>query len=70
MIDLLIISGLNYSSTQLINKIDGIDMWNVLSNDLPSPRKEVFNNYDEIENYSSLMIDSWKYVEGKQKRLN
>ncbi|EEB20452.1 arylsulfatase B precursor, putative [Pediculus humanus corporis] len=61
---LLTAAGLNYSSTQLINKIDGIDMWNVLSNDLPSPRKEVFNNYDEIENYSSLMIDSWKYVEG------
>lgn len=41
-------------------------MWNVLSFNQESPRTEVFHNYDEIENYSSLMVDSWKFIEGKR----
>lgn len=48
-----------------LGEIDGLDMWDVLSNDKESPRKEVFNNYDEIEDYSSLRVGPWKYIEGK-----
>ena len=48
-----------------LGQIDGKDMWYSLSHDLESPRTEVFNNYDEIENYSSLRVGPWKYIAGK-----
>lgn len=47
-----------------LGEIDGVDMWASLSHDLQSPRSEVFNNYDEIENYASLRVGPWKYVSG------
>ncbi|KAL0269023.1 UNVERIFIED_CONTAM: hypothetical protein PYX00_010767 [Menopon gallinae] len=50
--------------TAELGEIDGMDLWDVLSNDRDSPRNEVFNNYDEIEGYSSLRVGPWKYIEG------
>lgn len=47
-----------------LGKIDGIDMWKTLSENLPSPRIEILHNIDPIEDYAALRRGDWKYVTG------
>jgi hypothetical protein len=47
-----------------LGKIDGIDMWKTLSENLPSPRIEILHNIDPIVNYAALRRGDWKYVTG------
>lgn len=44
--------------------IDGIDMWDALSNDQKSPRVEMLYNIDDIDNYAAIRKGEWKYVYG------
>lgn len=47
-----------------LGKIDGIDMWTTLSENLPSPRLEILHNIDPIDDYAALRRGDWKYVTG------
>lgn len=53
-----------------INKVDGLDQWNALVNGVKSPRKEVLVVLDNIDDYSGLIADEWKLVNGSVKRFN
>ncbi|KAF6199735.1 hypothetical protein GE061_006033 [Apolygus lucorum] len=45
--------------------VDGVDMWRSLSEDKPSPRKEVLYNIDDVGNpYAAIRRGDWKYVSG------
>ncbi|KAG5676135.1 hypothetical protein PVAND_005986 [Polypedilum vanderplanki] len=45
-------------------KIDGIDQFEILNENLQSSRTEVLHNIDNIWGSSSLMMDKWKLVVG------
>lgn len=47
-----------------LRNIDGINMWNVLSDNTLSKRTEVLHNIDIIWGSSSIMVDKWKLVVG------
>lgn len=47
-----------------LENIDGMNMWDVLSENTPSKRMEILHNIDNIWKSSSLMIDKWKLVDG------
>lgn len=44
--------------------VDGKNVWSSLSHDLPSPRREVLNHFDEIEPYAALVVGDYKIVSG------
>lgn len=46
--------------------IDGMDMWNALSEDTESPRKMVLHNIDDIFGLSGITYGDWKFVQGKK----
>lgn len=48
----------------LLKKIDGLSMWDALSENQPSPRSEILHNIDNIWGSSSIMVDKWKLVVG------
>lgn len=39
-------------------------MWDMLTNDKPSPRNELVVNMDELFPYESIRFNEWKYVRG------
>ncbi|XP_014290854.1 arylsulfatase B [Halyomorpha halys] len=47
-----------------IDGIDGIDLWESLSENTPSNRSEVLHNIDDIWGSSALTIGDWKVVNG------
>uniref|UniRef100_A0A0A9YCM5 Arylsulfatase B n=3 Tax=Lygus hesperus TaxID=30085 RepID=A0A0A9YCM5_LYGHE len=52
-----------FNSTDL--NVDGVDMWEALSEDKPSPRKEILYNIDDVGNpYAAIRRGDWKYVSG------
>lgn len=44
--------------------IAGIDIWNSLSYNVPSYRRDILHNIDDIYGYASYEKDGYKYVEG------
>jgi arylsulfatase B len=52
-----------YDTTSL-HHIDGIDMWDVLSDNVPSERSEILHNIDNIWGSSSFMMEKWKLIVG------
>lgn len=50
--------------TSVLQNIDGIDMWEVLTENTPTIRSEILHNIDDIWGSASLMIDKWKLVAG------
>lgn len=45
-------------------KIDGKNIWNTLSYDLPSPRREILSHHDAIVPYMAYISDDFKLVSG------
>ncbi|CAB0000909.1 unnamed protein product [Nesidiocoris tenuis] len=55
------LAGLN--TTDL--NVDGVNVWDALSEDKPSPRKEILYNIDDVGNpYAAIRRGDWKYVTG------
>lgn len=59
---LLTAAGGNVS--ELIESIDGKNIWNQLVSDEPSPRTEILHNIDDIYGSSAVMSGEWKLVYG------
>lgn len=55
---------LGIDTTRLQDKIDGIDMWDALSQNLTSPRTEMLYNADELDNYGAIRRGDFKYILG------
>jgi arylsulfatase A-like enzyme len=56
--------------TSVLQNVDGIDMWDVLSENSPSQRAEILHNIDNIWGSSSLMVEKWKLVVGTNYQGN
>jgi arylsulfatase A-like enzyme len=48
----------------LLKDIDGINLWNELSENLGSKRIEVLHNIDDVWGSAALMVNKWKIVVG------
>ncbi|KAJ3648883.1 hypothetical protein Zmor_020652 [Zophobas morio] len=44
-----------------LGHIDGVNQWNTLSQDAPSPRSEILVNIDEVENTTSIITHNGRY---------
>lgn len=49
---------------EISEEIDGLDQWQMISNGAQSKRKEILHSTDPIDNFSSLMFENWKLVNG------
>lgn len=47
-----------------VRNLDGINQWQVLSENLPTIRKEILYNIESVLSYSAIMNDGWKLVNG------
>ncbi|CAG2103241.1 unnamed protein product, partial [Medioppia subpectinata] len=50
--------------TQDLGPIDGIDMWNILNNNLQNPRKSLLHNIDPIWDVWALRYGDYKLISG------
>ncbi|CAH1102412.1 unnamed protein product [Psylliodes chrysocephalus] len=55
------IAGLN---KRQIPNIDGLDMWESISEDKESPRTEMLYNIDDIASWGAIRQGDWKYIYG------
>ncbi|KAG8222731.1 hypothetical protein J437_LFUL008127 [Ladona fulva] len=53
-----------FSSNGTNGKIDGVDAWRALKEDLPTSRAEVLHNIDDIYGNAALTVGDWKVVKG------
>lgn len=51
-------------SISKLGPIDGLNMWNSISKDEPSPRTSTLHNIDDILGSSALTVDKWKLING------
>ncbi|XP_067209079.1 arylsulfatase B-like isoform X2 [Linepithema humile] len=47
-----------------LTSIDGMDLWNALSEDTESPRTNVLHNIDDIYGVSAITVGDWKLIQG------
>jgi arylsulfatase A-like enzyme len=45
--------------------IDGINLWNALSEDTESPRTSILHNIDDIYGVSAVTVGDWKLIQGE-----
>ena len=53
--------------SQDLGPIDGIDMWDILNNDLETPRKQLLHNIDDIWKVWALREGHYKLISGTTK---
>lgn len=53
-----------------IRNLDGVNQWQVISEDLPTIRKEILYNIESVLSFSSIMNDGWKLVNGTENMKN
>ncbi|XP_037511383.2 arylsulfatase B [Rhipicephalus sanguineus] len=56
--------GLAGGSVHQLGNIDGHDMWESLTEDVPSPRSELVYNIDPLSSYAAIRKDNFKIVVG------
>ena len=49
--------------------MDGVNMWEALSENLTSPRNEMLHNIDDSIPYAALRVGDYKLVQGKQGNM-
>ncbi|XP_046394780.1 arylsulfatase B-like isoform X2 [Ischnura elegans] len=64
-----LLSAVNGSS-RTSARLDGYDMWKVLSEGVPSERKGVLLNIDSRENEAAIRVGDWKLMIGTATRFN
>lgn len=47
-----------------LGNIDGLDLWEALSEDLTSERMDVLHNIDDVYGNAALTVGEWKIVKG------
>lgn len=52
-------------NVQDLGDIDGISLWESLTDGSALPRKEILHNIDAITYNEAITIGDWKYVNGK-----
>lgn len=52
---------------RLIEGIDGLDMWNSLTEGAPGERDEILLNIDDRSNVSSLRVAQYKLIKGEYR---
>ncbi|XP_018331773.1 arylsulfatase B isoform X2 [Agrilus planipennis] len=60
-------AGLNKTE---LGDIDGIDMWQAISEDAPGSRTEMLYNIDPVYSYASIRKGDWKYINGSTSKKN
>lgn len=48
-----------------LTSIDGMNLWNALSEDTESPRANILHNIDDIYGVSAITVGDWKLIQGK-----
>lgn len=49
-----------------LTSIDGMDLWDALSEDTESPRTSVLHNIDDIYGVSAITVGDWKLIQGRR----
>jgi len=47
-----------------LKTLDGLNVWEALSNDTESPRKSILHNIDDIWGSAALTVGNWKILKG------
>ncbi|XP_029674615.1 arylsulfatase B [Formica exsecta] len=47
-----------------LTSIDGMNLWNALSEDTESPRANILHNIDDIYGVSAITVGDWKLIQG------
>ncbi|EFA05395.2 arylsulfatase B [Tribolium castaneum] len=50
---------------EYLGKIDGVNQWEVLSQQKPGKRDEILVNFNEIDNVSAIIMGQYKLVQGR-----
>jgi hypothetical protein len=53
-----------------VRNLDGVNQWQVLTEELPTIRKEVLYNIESVLSFSAIMNDGWKLVNGTENMKN
>lgn len=52
------------NSTEIAGGIDGLNIWQALSEDKESPRKQILHNIDDIFGTAAITHGDWKLIKG------
>lgn len=53
-----------------VRNLDGVNQWQVITEDLPTIRKEILYNIESVLSFSAIMNDGWKLVNGTENMKN